>query len=78
MSMLNERDAAQYLGLSPNTLSTWRSRGGGPPFLRYSSRCIRYRTVDLDEWVAARLADNTAETTEAERSRHEGSERTET
>lgn len=70
--LLNTRDAAQYLGLSPATLGTWRSIGGGPPFVRYSARCVRYRRKDLDVWVASRVARNTADETEAERSQAEG------
>ena len=65
--MFNEREAAVYLGLSPATLATWRSRGGGPCFVRYSSRCIRYDRVELDEFKRRRMARNTKEETEAER-----------
>lgn len=56
--LLTERQAAEFLQLSPATLSTWRSRRGrvardgkqGPPFLRLG-RSIRYRRADLDAWI---------------------------
>ncbi|MQA92561.1 MAG: helix-turn-helix domain-containing protein [Gemmatimonas sp.] len=53
--LLSERDAAAALGLTPRTLQEWRRRGGGPPYVRISSRCLRYRVADLEEWAAERL-----------------------
>ena len=44
--------AADYLGLSPATLETLRSRGGGPPFVKLGRRVV-YRREDLDAWLAA-------------------------
>ena len=54
---LRERDAANYLGLSPRTLQQWRYLGRGPRFVRVSDRCIRYRMRDLDDWLASRLVE---------------------
>jgi hypothetical protein len=42
--------AAEYLGLSPATLETLRSRGGGPPFVKLGRRVV-YRREDLETWV---------------------------
>jgi predicted DNA-binding transcriptional regulator AlpA len=54
--LLNQRQAAARLGLgSPRTLESWRLRGFGPAFVRLSSRLVRYRVSDLDEWIAARV-----------------------
>jgi hypothetical protein len=50
--MMAERDAAQYLAMRPCTLKAWRNRGKGPPFYRYSGRCVRYMRADLDAWIA--------------------------
>ena len=36
------------------TLSVWRCKGQGPPFLKIGSRVV-YRGVDLNEWLEARL-----------------------
>ncbi len=65
--VMDRRDAARYLGLAHATLATLATRGGGPPFLRYSARCVRYRRADLDAWMAARVAVSTATVTDAER-----------
>ncbi len=66
--VLTEKEASRYVGLSPATLATWRStKSDGPPFLRYSARCVRYRRADLDAWMAARVAVSTATVTDAER-----------
>lgn len=44
---LPESAAAHLLGVTPRTLQAWRLRGGGPPFVRISLRCVRYRRRDL-------------------------------
>ncbi len=43
--------AAEYLGLSPATLETLRTRGGGPPFVKLGRRVV-YRREDLEAWLA--------------------------
>ncbi|HEY8535206.1 MAG TPA: helix-turn-helix domain-containing protein [Vicinamibacterales bacterium] len=50
--LIDEDEAAELLGLAPRTLQTWRHRGEGPPYVRISSRCIRYRVADLEAWAA--------------------------
>jgi excisionase family DNA binding protein len=52
--------AAAYLGLSPKTLETLRTRGGGPPFLKLGRRVV-YRKADLDTWLAARVRHSTSD-----------------
>ncbi|RVU20475.1 DNA-binding protein [Streptomyces antnestii] len=42
--------AAEYLGISPNTLYVWRHRRQGPPSFRMGRR-VMYRISALDEWV---------------------------
>ncbi|WP_432066565.1 helix-turn-helix transcriptional regulator [Streptomyces sp. C10-9-1] len=42
--------AAEYLGLSPNTLYVWRHRRQGPPSFRMGRR-VMYRISALDQWV---------------------------
>jgi hypothetical protein len=59
--LLNERRAAATLGVEPRTMQEWRCKGGGPPFIRVSSRCVRYRLSDLEQWVAERRATSTAD-----------------
>ncbi len=62
--LLDERQAAEALGLTPRTLQEWRRTGGGPPFVRVSSRCVRYRVADLETWIEARLRRSTSDTGE--------------
>lgn len=52
--LLNEREAADFLGLKPNTLAAWRSTGRyGLPFLKVG-KPVRYRLADLEKWLSAR------------------------
>ena len=59
--LLDERAAAGALGMSPRALQDWRRRGGGPHYVRISSRCIRYRPEDLSVWAAERLCTDTTD-----------------
>lgn len=59
--LINERDAADFLGYTVRCLQNWRVRGGGPKFVKVSARSIRYRRRDLYEWIEARLQSNTSE-----------------
>ncbi|MDY7093778.1 MAG: helix-turn-helix domain-containing protein [Acidobacteriota bacterium] len=52
--------AAEYLGLSPATLETMRSRGGGPVFVKLGRRVV-YRREDLDEWLTKNRKRSTSE-----------------
>ncbi|MBW1595890.1 AlpA family transcriptional regulator [Streptomyces sp. JJ38] len=49
-AFLNLPRAAEYLGISPNTLYVWRHRRQGPPSFRMGRR-VMYRITALDEWV---------------------------
>ena len=60
LSTLNTKQAAHYIGLAKSTLEKARLYGGGPPFVRVTSRAIRYRVQDLDAWMHARLVDSTS------------------
>jgi excisionase family DNA binding protein len=54
--LLSRKEAALYLGVSENTLAIWQSTG------RYSlpmvkiGRLAKYRKVDLDAFIASRMA----------------------
>ncbi len=60
--LINEREAAMILCYSVRALQNWRHRGGGPDFVKVSSRSVRYRRADLDKWIAARTVSNTSQT----------------
>ena len=48
-SHLHEAAAAEYLGLSPYTLSGWRRTGKGPAYRKFGA-AVRYSLADLDEF----------------------------
>lgn len=54
--LLTQEQVSELLGFAPSTLQTWRSRGGGPPFLRLGHRTVRYRRSAVDAWVLERDA----------------------
>jgi len=60
-SLFTESQTAQYLNFTPRCLQAWRQRGGGPKYVRISSRAIRYRKIDLDDWIEERLRSSTSE-----------------
>ncbi len=52
--MLNEREAAEIIGVSRFTMNGWRHRRTGPSWISISARCVRYRRADLLAWLEAR------------------------
>jgi hypothetical protein len=63
--LVDERTAAAMIDLTPRFLQERRRRGNGPPFVRISARCIRYRPQDLEEWAAHRLRTSTSDVGES-------------
>jgi hypothetical protein len=61
-ALLDESKAATLLDVTPRALQAWRQRGGGPPYVRISSRCVRYRRRDLVAFAEARLQRSTSDT----------------
>ena len=54
---LTPESAGLYIGVSPDTLATWRKakcKESGPPYHRVNGRVVRYRLADLDDWMASR------------------------
>jgi predicted DNA-binding transcriptional regulator AlpA len=62
-SLLDQKRAAQFLGLSVRTLERHRVAGTGPRYSRLG-RLIRYRPGDLTEWVEGNLRYSTSESVE--------------
>jgi excisionase family DNA binding protein len=52
--LLTESEVAELLGLSPATLSTWRSRQRYPLRFIRCGRAIRYHRRDVEAFLAAR------------------------
>lgn len=60
-ALINEAEAALFLGVSIRSMQGFRHRGGGPRFVRISSRCIKYRRIDLRAWSERRLRTSTSD-----------------
>ena len=58
--LMNTRQAAAYVGLSPRTLEHLRTKGGGSAFRRLGNRVL-YRSADLDAWIDSRAFNSTSE-----------------
>lgn len=50
MKLINEKLAAEMLGLSVKTLQKWRCDSEGPVYLKMG-RAVRYRPEDLEAYV---------------------------
>ena len=52
--LLNNAEAAEYLGVAQQTLTIWRCvKRYNIPFVKVGSR-VKYRREDLDAWLASR------------------------
>jgi len=60
-ALVNEIEAAHFLGVSVRSMQGFRYRGGGPRFIRISGRCIKYRRIDLRAWSERRLCTSTSD-----------------
>ena len=62
--LLTTQEAAKRLAVKKSTLEAWRTRGGGPVFVKYG-RVVRYREEDLETFLRLSLRRNTSETSPA-------------
>jgi predicted DNA-binding transcriptional regulator AlpA len=60
-ALMREHEAAQLLGHSVAALRKWRVKGGGPRYVKISRRSVRYRHLDLLDWIERHLVRNTSE-----------------
>lgn len=58
--LLTEQQAAALLHVSVKSLQGWRSRGGGPPFVKLG-RCVRYALSDLEVFVQEAVRRSTSD-----------------
>ena len=59
--LLTEEQAAAALGFTKRFLQSRRYAGGGPRYVKVSSRAIRYRPEDLAAWAESRLRTSTSD-----------------
>jgi len=52
--LLHPAAVAETLGVPVRTLEAWRYRREGPPYVKVGRR-IRYRSVDLENWILGRV-----------------------
>ena len=60
-SLIDEKVAGGFLGLSDRAMQKMRQTGGGPRYVHISSRCLRYRRVDLRTWAESRIRTSTSD-----------------
>ena len=60
--LVDEKSAAEFLSYSTRALQNWRLRGGGPPYVKVSSRSVRYRLRELIAWSEDHLQTSTSDT----------------
>jgi len=53
-TLLTRRQAAELLGLAPQTLAVWAIHGRHLPVVKLG-RTVRYRRDDLDEFIRSRV-----------------------
>ena len=59
-TFLNTKEAADFLGLKPNTLEKMRVYGGGPEYRKHG-RYVRYHIDDLNAWSELRKRSSTSD-----------------
>ena len=59
-NLLNQREAAMLLGLSPRTLERYRYTGFGPAYRKLGRRVL-YCAADIDQWIGSRICHSTSE-----------------
>jgi len=58
---MNRREAAKYLGVSPETLSVWAATGRYHlPYFKAGKKAV-YRQSDLDDFIESRMKGNVGE-----------------
>jgi predicted DNA-binding transcriptional regulator AlpA len=53
--LLTPAEVAEITGLSIETLAQWRSQKHGIPYVKIARNSVRYRLVDLDQWIGERI-----------------------
>lgn len=49
--LLMPNDVCKMLGITRNTLQSWRNQRKGPPFIRLTEKNIRYTRADVERWI---------------------------
>ena len=69
MQLMSIEDLAEYLGDSKRTIYKYIAEGTGPPYLRITSKNIKFDKADVDQWLESKKvrSDNGRTKTEGEK-----------
>ena len=59
--LIDEKVAADFLGMTDRFMQNRRQQGGGPPYVLISSRCVRYTRRRLKVWADERVRTSTSD-----------------
>lgn len=54
-TLLTPSELAEMLGVTERALGQMRFYGKGPRFVKISHKAIRYRRLDVEEWLESRV-----------------------
>ncbi len=60
IELLTPQVVAARLSVAPGVLERMRANGTGPRFVRLTRKSIRYRSADVEAFIASRVFANTA------------------
>ena len=60
-ALLTREQAAEFLGIRPQTLAVWHATGRYPLAVVKVGRCVRYRLSDLERFLESRTERHGAE-----------------
>lgn len=62
-TLLDEKQTADLINVSPRTLQAWRRTGEGPPYIKLGGPkgAVRYVPAMLGTWLAERVVTSTAQ-----------------
>ncbi len=49
--LIDTKEHARIRGVSPSKIEHERLAGEGPPYIKTSRRCVRYRLSDVNAWL---------------------------
>lgn len=63
--LLNEKEAAELMGLSVHWMRRSRWAGNGPEFIKIGGGSVRYRPAAIEQFINARTRRSTSDTGQA-------------
>ena len=54
MELMSIEGLAEYLGDSKRTIYKYMAEGTGPPYIRISSKNIKFDKADVDQWLESK------------------------